>query len=375
MSHNKPEPPARRQPTPEGTRVSPDQRALFQALLDAPDDDAPRLVYADWLEENGEADRAEFIRVGCALAGIPEDDPRRKQLDRREQQLRDQHEDAWKSALRQLGATHIFFERGFPHSLGMDAGEFVINAEALFAAAPLRKAELFGTFIPGLALATLPQLAQLEFLWLSGELIEDPPNDGFPRWPTRGGLSDPGLQSLAASPFVANLRELHLGGNEELTDASVVAVAASPYLNRLELLDFNFNRFGDPGLLTLIHSPHLRSLRTLRLWGTLITDNGLRALAASPFLARLNELNLSWCERFGEVGLVALLNSANIRGLKSLVLEGTFINAEVARAMLDSPHLDPEIAFFFGEAACTLDDDLFRAVEERFPGTLLGVYR
>src|SRR5689334_6445745 len=39
-----------------------DRDALFQAVLHAPDDDAPRLVFADWLDENGEADRAEFIR-------------------------------------------------------------------------------------------------------------------------------------------------------------------------------------------------------------------------------------------------------------------------------------------------------------------------
>jgi uncharacterized protein (TIGR02996 family) len=31
----------------------------FQAeILANPDDDAPRLVYADWLEDNGEADRS-----------------------------------------------------------------------------------------------------------------------------------------------------------------------------------------------------------------------------------------------------------------------------------------------------------------------------
>jgi uncharacterized protein (TIGR02996 family) len=36
---------------------------LLRTLLERPDDDAPRLVYADWLDENGEPDRAEFIRV------------------------------------------------------------------------------------------------------------------------------------------------------------------------------------------------------------------------------------------------------------------------------------------------------------------------
>jgi uncharacterized protein (TIGR02996 family) len=37
--------------------------ALFREVLERPEDDRPRLVYADWLDENGEADRAEFIRI------------------------------------------------------------------------------------------------------------------------------------------------------------------------------------------------------------------------------------------------------------------------------------------------------------------------
>jgi uncharacterized protein (TIGR02996 family) len=43
--------------------------ALLRAVLDDPADGSVRLVYADWLEENGQGERAEFIRVQCALAG------------------------------------------------------------------------------------------------------------------------------------------------------------------------------------------------------------------------------------------------------------------------------------------------------------------
>src|SRR4051794_6643142 len=48
--------------------------ALWQAIIDAPEEDAPRLVYADWLEEHGQPERAEFIRVQCELAKLPECD-------------------------------------------------------------------------------------------------------------------------------------------------------------------------------------------------------------------------------------------------------------------------------------------------------------
>lgn len=39
---------------------------LLQAILDNPEDDALRLVYADWLEERGDP-RGEFIRVQVLL--------------------------------------------------------------------------------------------------------------------------------------------------------------------------------------------------------------------------------------------------------------------------------------------------------------------
>lgn len=43
---------------------------LIAKILAEPDDDGPRLVYADWLEEAGESDRAKFIRVQCELASL-----------------------------------------------------------------------------------------------------------------------------------------------------------------------------------------------------------------------------------------------------------------------------------------------------------------
>jgi uncharacterized protein (TIGR02996 family) len=41
--------------------------ALVQSVLANPTDDLPRLVLADWLDEHGQPERAEFIRVQCEL--------------------------------------------------------------------------------------------------------------------------------------------------------------------------------------------------------------------------------------------------------------------------------------------------------------------
>jgi uncharacterized protein (TIGR02996 family) len=59
-----------------------DQQATFLAAIrDDPEEDGLRLVFADWLEEQGDT-RGEFIRVQCALAGMDGDDPRRDELAR-----------------------------------------------------------------------------------------------------------------------------------------------------------------------------------------------------------------------------------------------------------------------------------------------------
>lgn len=45
---------------------------FLTAITAAPDDDTPRLVYADWLDEHGRRARAALIRVQCEQARLPE---------------------------------------------------------------------------------------------------------------------------------------------------------------------------------------------------------------------------------------------------------------------------------------------------------------
>lgn len=48
----------------------PDWPAFLAAIIADPDDDTARLVAADFLEENGDADRAAFIRIQVELARL-----------------------------------------------------------------------------------------------------------------------------------------------------------------------------------------------------------------------------------------------------------------------------------------------------------------
>ena len=53
--------------------------AFLAAIIESPDDDTPRLVFADWLEEHGEVERAEFIRLDIKLSHLrPGPDEHRK---------------------------------------------------------------------------------------------------------------------------------------------------------------------------------------------------------------------------------------------------------------------------------------------------------
>ena len=76
-----------------------DQDSLMRSILDAPDDDAPRLVYADWLEEHGEAERAEFIRLQIEAERLPEGEPARLNLESRINGLLYRNRKAWLKGL------------------------------------------------------------------------------------------------------------------------------------------------------------------------------------------------------------------------------------------------------------------------------------
>jgi uncharacterized protein (TIGR02996 family) len=52
-----------------------DEAALLAAIVAHADEDTPRLAFADWLDENGDPDRAEFIRSQCRFAAASATQP------------------------------------------------------------------------------------------------------------------------------------------------------------------------------------------------------------------------------------------------------------------------------------------------------------
>jgi uncharacterized protein (TIGR02996 family) len=247
--------------------------AFRQAILQDPDDDGVRLVYADWLEERGDV-RGEFIRLDCTLARLPGSDPRRPPLEARRRQLLAEHRDAWLGPLRGL-AYAWEFRRGFVEEVTADARPFVQHADTFFAAAPLRLVRLLHAAGAVAALAECRHLARVRALHL-----------------TDNGLGDERLASLLGSRHLDGLDTLRLGNNG-VSEAGAAWLAGAAALPRLTALNLSRNALGDRGARALAYSRKLAALTTLHLGNNGIGDAGAEALAAAPGLPRLAVLDLT----------------------------------------------------------------------------------
>ena len=185
---------------------SPLESAFLRAVLADPADDAPRLIYADWLDEQGDP-RGEFMRVQCRLAELPPGHEAVGDLRRREQELLDSYEPAWRSALPPL-LRNEFFVRGFVESAHLSVREFLGHAGELLGSAPIRHVHL------------------RPLGWS----------------PSRAG----DIASLTASPHLARLESLDLGGNG-LGDDEATLLSMAAHLGGLKSLLLRENGIGDAG--------------------------------------------------------------------------------------------------------------------------------
>ena len=114
-----------------------DREALMRAILEAPDDDAPRLIFADWLEENGWYWDATHLRQRVAL-------PRTEELQIRAALLRGLHPlepmPEWTRML--LGRAVV--SRGFVQGVELEPMTFLEIAADLFAFQPVTQVQLIG---------------------------------------------------------------------------------------------------------------------------------------------------------------------------------------------------------------------------------------
>jgi uncharacterized protein (TIGR02996 family) len=110
----------------------PGYEPFLRAICANPEDDTVRLVYADWLDENGDPDRAEFIRLQVA---VPDRPPAFDATYARIQELRRQHGAAWRNELPRVGGVSLGeFRRGFVNAITFQNGRFFVDLADRFLA-------------------------------------------------------------------------------------------------------------------------------------------------------------------------------------------------------------------------------------------------
>jgi uncharacterized protein (TIGR02996 family) len=136
--------------------MNPDD-AFLATILEDPDDDTPRLIYADWLDDRGQTDRAEFIRLQCEIARLPEDDDRLPPLQEIERRLLERCQDQWLGPLRPLFSGWTF-RRGFLDAVRVPAATY-LRHPAFPRPATVRRVEvdLEGFEVPADALQLVPE--------------------------------------------------------------------------------------------------------------------------------------------------------------------------------------------------------------------------
>jgi uncharacterized protein (TIGR02996 family) len=347
--------------------------AFIDAIRAAPQDMGLRLIFADWLEERGDP-RAQFIRVQCELASLPDDHDRRPQLLAEEQALLAGHEKAWLGKLKPLVKSHRF-ACGFVDWVSLPGRQFLTTADKLFALAPIRKLRLthlgLGKF-PAEALASMRQLEAIDELELSGlagderiaAILRSPAlknvrklqldevrcgraalaalwQGALPRLEALELIEDiiPDGKELLGRP-ARSLREYAVksSGAGILDRDDVIQLAKARSLNSLTLLDLRNNSVQVPGATALANSKVLTKLEVLGLKGCAIGVRGMQALAASANVQALRRLNVRG-NNLGVNGLRAIVESTRLQQLRHLDLSNNNLDARCVPHLCQWPGL------------------------------------
>ncbi len=313
-----------------------DGSALLRAVIEHPDDDTRRLVYADHLQQHGDP-RGELIAVQCRLAQLGEGDPARGELEARVKALLDAHAAAWTAELGD-GITRVGYRRGLASVAQAPVREGMLE---LLDRAPIRDLGFtagrggpdddheFGSPARRLAiaedLARDPRLARVELL-ATGV-----------RW------GEQAFATLLASPHLTGLRGLRVADPDcQVYAGHAIAAAQLPGLELLALCGDYEGTMGDAGVAALARAT-LPALRDLALLNLSCGEATARSLASSPTLTQLHGLDLGWGSynpnQIGPGGAAALADSPNAGALRRLVLDFNAIGDAGLAALASSPRL------------------------------------
>jgi uncharacterized protein (TIGR02996 family) len=383
--------------------------ALYRAICAFPDEDTPRLAYADLIEEEGDGVRAAFIRAQVALAGVPEYDA--LAVSTRQLNADAFHGHAMVHTLPPVPGGYAWrkfeFRRGFPWKVGVQSLEaFVGNGVSVFEAAPIQALDVYAQHRPDMAvLADWPHLGRIRRLEFSvgrfgadaaACLGDSQDAAGITQLAFESdGITAEGLEALARSALFPRLAALELKSNVIAPALLVDALAAGkpgvlgrlslaynritrydaahlfalPVMHGLEHLDLSDNPLNVEGIQELAESGILRGLRVLKLATTLPGVPGVEALTQTGGLSGVRSLDLS-ANRLGPVAVKLVAESAAARGLRVLNLANNPVGDAGAAALAKSRALAGLLELDLADAELT-DAGALALAESPHLGNLL----
>jgi uncharacterized protein (TIGR02996 family) len=336
--------PAYRRAVPEPLPIEPwfrkirGSEAFLRAIAEEPLEDAHRLVFADWLDEHGHPERAEFIRLQIEHDRLPDHPLARLRLSEQISELFKEHGKEWTDGLpTQEGVTWNDvgnFSGGLLERFALRSSILIGDCARFFEQADLRAFRL--EYYAGLYAPTTPDNRRnahlAEFPWLPRLVSLDV---------DREAAED--LRELASAPALARLVHLRL----RVSPNGACTLADSLCLPALRDLDLSGSYCGDRGIQALAACKALHGLRRLRVRisprrrrrrGGELSLPGIRALASSLALADLEHLDVS-SNRSPAAGVESLAASPFLANLTTLVLDGSTVGVKGAKALADSPYL------------------------------------
>jgi uncharacterized protein (TIGR02996 family) len=320
-------------------------RAFLADILAHPDDDAPRLIYADWLTDHGNPERGEIIRVQIERARLDEDDPAQDELERREKQLLNRHPE-WLADLPKWARVGTVFRRGFPEAVHGAAGQVRSDLDRILGQVPVRDVTI--EFSPGRLLQTLApseRLAGLRRLCLSGPTRGEyaPFPEGF--WEAFGGLEElslqvgqlypPDAEALLASSLPRRLRRLHLNSTLRHPEVYRLILSRRDLFAPLEMLEL-YNHHFDLAELAGLAAVPMVELRSFCLrWSRPIPASFLTEFLSGESHPRLSSLAVTTSCEMDEERAAALAAAPGLARLHKLNLEGNYLTAGTVRNLIE----------------------------------------
>ena len=329
-----------------------DEQPFLDAIFARYQDDGPRFIYADFLDDAGEPERAELVRVQVALSRMTEDDSHHANLKNQEAELLETHLAQWSEHLSDLDLEQCEFRRGVLDSIVINAATFLDKGEELLRRVCVRRLRLRDSAAVMPKLVNSQLLANVRELDLCGDQI----GNGGVNLLVRSqflknldlldlgftGIDDTGVTTLARASTLPKLSCLSLSANGQITSAGIMELAGSPFFGGLTSLDVFGNEIDEVGLSAIASSKILTSLHTLRLSRNHLGNAGMAVLARSSLFERMlsqsSRLEIRKNE-IGPSGIAALAECPLLSRCTSLDVSNNEIGDTGLSALVKSPHL------------------------------------